>query len=672
MKKLKPELISLNHIRINDAFWNRYTKLVTEEILPYQWRALNDEVEGAEPSHCISNFRIAAGLEQGDFSGWVFQDTDLAKWLEAVAYSLSYEQNPKLEQLADEAIELVGSAQEENGYLNTYFTIRYPGRQFKNLKEGHELYTAGHFIEAAVAWYKVTGKDRFLNIMRKTADLICDVFHTERYENAVCGHEEIELALVKLADVTGEEKYLNMAYDFVNRRGCEPNYLFTESGRNDYIDVWHDNNPYLNLYGQNHLPVREQKTAEGHAVRAVYLYCAMADLAYACQDFALWQACENLYRNIVEKRMYLTGGIGSSGTLERFTVDYDLPNDTNYSESCASIGFALFCRRMAQISGDACYIDTMELALMNTVLSGIAMDGKSFFYVNPLEVWPENCIPMTDKNHVKPVRQKWFGCACCPPNITRTLASLGEYVCFVEKNALWLNLFAGCSIETEQNGAPLTVKVDSRFPYEGRVQLQVDSGRETNHTADGIRLHMEGSDAAAGESEFSLFELRIRIPAYAKNPRFTIDGTSVAPQVEHGYAVFREMWDHQRIVFTFDMTAQFIYANPAVHADTGKTALMRGPLVYCLEEEDNGENLAALYADTGAPVRETFEPDLMGGTVVLHASGRRVRSRKGESLYSAQKPAFDEASLTFVPYHSWGNRKPGEMAVWVKYLTTDQ
>lgn len=651
MRESRLELISLHSIRVEDHFWSRYTGLVTKEIIPYQWKALNDEIEDAEPSHCISNFRIAAGEKKGEFQGWVFQDTDLAKWLEAVAYSLSYEKNEALEAVADDVIALVGRAQEENGYLNTYFSTREPGKQFKNLKEGHELYTAGHFIEAAVAYYKVTGKDALLRIMKRNADLICEVFHTARYDNAVPGHEEIELALVKLAEVTGEQKYLDMAYEFVNRRGTEPNYLYHESSRPDFVDVWHDPNPYVNEYGQNHLPVREQETAEGHAVRAVYLYCAMANLAYAYRDEELFAACEKLYRNMVEKRMYITGGIGSSGTMERFTTDYDLPNDTNYSESCASIGLALFARRMAQITGDAAYVDTMELALMNTVLSGIAMDGKSFFYVNPLEVWPGNCIPATDKNHVKPVRQKWFGCACCPPNIARTLASLGEYICFVEKNALWLNLFVGGDIETELAGTTLALSVESEFPYQGKVRIKF----------------REIKECVAKQEKRG--ELRIRIPAYAVSPRFFVDGEEIQPAVEQGYAVLPGVWRNQTIDYTFDMKAQFVYANPLVRADNGKTALVRGPLVYCMEEVDNGANLSAMYVDTEQPLTEQYDADLLGGTVVIRAKGKKVCDEGwGMALYQTRRPKLQDTELTFVPYYSWGNRTPGEMTVWTKIL----
>jgi uncharacterized protein len=570
MRTKKLNLLPLKALNVDDFFWNKYTGLVTKEIIPYQWKALNDEVADAEPSYCIDNFKVAAGLKEGTFHGWVFQDTDLAKWLEAVAYSLSYEPNEVLEKLADDAIDLVGKAQQENGYINTHFSILHPGKQYCNLKEGHELYTTGHFIEAAIAYYEVTGKDKFLNIMKKNADLICEVFHTEKYKNAVPGHEEIELALMKLADVTGDDKYSDMAKDFVDRRGTEPNYLFNESKNEDFIDVWHDPNPYINEYGQNHLPVRKQKTAEGHAVRATYLYCAMADIAQKYQDESLFEACENLYNNIINKRMYITGGIGSSGVMERFTTDYDLPNDTNYSESCASIGLALFCRRMAQITGDSKYIDTMELALMNTVLAGIAMDGKSFFYVNPLEVWPDNCIPATDKNHVKPVRQKWFGCACCPPNIARTLSSLGEYLFMQSDDGLFINMFAGGEYKTTALGGFKKLDIHTKFPFDGKISISISDIPDAVVTT-------ENSEANK--------KLYIRIPSYAHNFTIKINGSDITDyRTENGYAVLSKAdiasaWRGTDIEINFEMPAHFVYANPKVRADAGKAAIKKGPLV---------------------------------------------------------------------------------------------
>ena len=599
MKTKKLDLLPLKALKVNDFFWNKYTGLVTKEIIPYQWKALNDEVADAEPSYCIDNFKVAAGLKEGTFHGWVFQDTDLAKWLEAVAYSLSYEPNEALEKLADDAIDLVGKAQQENGYINTHFTILHPGKQYCNLKEGHELYTTGHFIEAAIAYYEVTGKDKFLNIMKKNADLICDVFHTEKYKNAVPGHEEIELALMKLATVTGDDKYADMAKDFIDRRGTEPNYLFNESKSDDFIDVWHDPNPYINEYGQNHLPVRKQKTAEGHAVRATYLYCAMADIAQKYQDESLFEACENLYNNIVNKRMYITGGIGSSGVMERLTTDYDLPNDTNYSESCASIGLALFCRRMAQITGDSKYIDTMELALMNTVLAGIAMDGKSFFYVNPLEVWPDNCMPATDKNHVKAVRQKWFGCACCPPNIARTLSSLGEYLFMQNDDGLFINMFAGGEYKTTALGGYKRLNIETKFPFEGKITISIS----------------DIADKSSEDDAPSDKKIYVRIPEYAQNYKIKINGCDIKYKTKNGYAVLSKddiasAWKGTSIEITFEMPAHFVYANPKVRADAGKVAIKKGPLVYCAEQVDNGENLSSIMIDITKPINEYWDDNL--------------------------------------------------------------
>ena len=658
MKTKKLDLLPLKALKVNDFFWNKYTRLVTKEIIPYQWKALNDEVADAEPSYCIDNFKVAAGLKEGTFHGCVFQDTDLAKWLEAVAYSLSYEPNEALEKLADDAIELVGKAQQENGYINTHFTILHPGKQYCNLKEGHELYTTGHFIEAAIAYYEVTGKDKFLNIMKKNADLICDVFHTEKYKNAVPGHEEIELALMKLATVTGDDKYADMAKDFIDRRGTEPNYLFNESKNDDFIDVWHDPNPYINEYGQNHLPVRKQKTAEGHAVRATYLYCAMADIAQKYQDESLFEACENLYNNIVNKRMYITGGIGSSGVMERFTTDYDLPNDTNYSESCASIGLALFCRRMAQITGDSKYIDTMELALMNTVLAGIAMDGKSFFYVNPLEVWPDNCMPATDKNHVKAVRQKWFGCACCPPNIARTLSSLGEYLFMQNDDGLFINMFAGGEYKTTALGGYKRLNVETKFPFEGKITISIS----------------DIADKSSEDDAPSDQKIYVRIPEYAQNYKIKINGCDINYKTKNGYAVLSKndiasAWKGTSIEITFEMPAHFVYANPKVRADAGKVAIKKGPLVYCAEQVDNGENLSSIMIDITKPINEYWDDNVLGGITVIKAHGKTVKHPEkydNKELYLDTPAELEYKEITFVPYANWGNRVTGEMYTWLR------
>lgn len=645
MNQKRRNTLPLDQIAVNDFFWNKYTRLVTEQIIPYQWEALNDNVKDAEPSHCIKNFEIATGLREGEFEGAVFQDTDLAKWLEAVAYSLAYEPNEALSARADEMIDLIEKAQQENGYLDTYFIVKEPDKKFCNLREGHELYTAGHFMEAAVAYYQVTGKEKFLNIMCRVADLICKIFHKEEYKFAVPGHEEVEIGLIKLYQVTGERRYLSMAKDFVDRRGTEPNYLVHESEKESWIDIFKDINPFFPEYSQCHKPVRTQDTAEGHAVRAVYLYCAMADLACEFQDEELLTACEKLYDNIVKKRMYITGGIGTSGVYERFTVDYDLPNDTNYAESCASIGLALFCRRMLAITGEEKYADTMECALMNTVTAGIALDGKSFFYVNPLEVWPDNCITHTSMAHVKPVRQKWFGCACCPPNIARTLASLGEYICFQEESDFWLNLYVAGEVETAFGGIPAKVAVETKFPFEGKVTINISS-----------EVCVEGN-------------LMLRIPSYAKEV-LLVAAKKELKAATGSYVRIPFSGTKTEIQLTFLMPPHFVYANPNVRADAGKVAVKKGPLVYCLEEVDNGSNLSNLFVDTSVKPRENFEKTLLGGTNVIRLSGRRMAAEewKNDALYGEKEISLKEVELKMVPYCYWGNWKTGEMQVWMKTL----
>ncbi len=333
--------VDLKSIIINDPFWNRYIDLVDHVILPFQWELINDQVEGAEKSYCIRNFRIACGDEKGDHKGMVFQDTDVAKWLEAAAYSLAKKRNPKLEAAADSAIDLIARAQCEDGYLNTYYTITGEKR-WSDLLEGHELYTAGHMIEAAVAYYEATGKNKFLHVVCKFADYMCTVFGKEEGKiHGYPGHPEVELALVKLYRVTKMTKYLELADFFVQTRGERPCYFLNEDCVKNQNFIFPEFKDFDLDYNQSHIPLKEQETAEGHAVRAVYLYSAMADLAYEYQDKELLKQCEILWNNIVEKRMYITGSIGSASYGERFTTDYDLPNNSNYSESCATVGLAM-------------------------------------------------------------------------------------------------------------------------------------------------------------------------------------------------------------------------------------------------------------------------------------------------------------------------------------------
>lgn len=643
----KLTMIPLNKITICDDFWDRYIDLVRKVIIPYQWDILNDKIEGIETSHCIQNFKIAAKREKGEFYGAVFQDSDLAKWIEAVAFSLAASPDQELEKRVDEVIDLIADAQGEDGYFNTYFTIKEPDKRFLNLMEGHELYCAGHFMEAAVAYYQATGKDKLLHITRRFADLICDEFSADKNAKGYPGHQEVEIGLYKLYEVTKEANYLNQAKRFLDRRGEKPNYFLEEKKRPDFELIFDEFKKYDTSYSQSHLPIREQKTAEGHAVRAGYMCCAMTDIAAAFDDLELFDACKVLWNNMVDKRMYITGSIGSSGILERFTTDYDLPNNSNYSETCASIGLALFGRRMAQVTKEAKYYDVVEKALYNTVLAGIAMDGRSFFYVNPLEVWPDNCIPRTSKEHVKPIRQPWFGVACCPPNIARTLASLGEYIYLEGPDAIWINLFISSKVKTRMQGQEVELQLHTKFPYNGRITVHVNS-----------KAGVRGA-------------VYIRIPDYVKEYDIYIDDCVLGEQeVTNGYCKLEMEFTHSIITLNFNLEPRIVRANPLVKEDVGKVAVMKGPLVYCMEEIDNEANLPAYFLDTTAQLKEYYEEDLLGGTSLIRCQGKKIKSNgwEDESLYTDKRPVFEEKELTFVPYPYWGNRKTGEMLVWVKEL----
>lgn len=668
----KANLILTKHIRIRDPFWDKYRKLVREEILNYQWEAMNDRIAGAAKSHCIENFRIAAGEKQGEFYGAVFQDSDLAKWLEAVSYTLSDASPPaptgacvagcskeytlaefpddKLKKLAEDMIDLIGRAQQEDGYFNTYFILQEPEKKFCNLREGHELYTLGHMIEAAAAFYQATGEKKFIEIVRKMADLIIQRFGAETGKiHGMPGHQEIELALVKLYEITGERKYLEQAKYFLDVRGqAESNYFLEEMKQEGGENIFPELSDYRPEYSQSHMPVRRQRTAEGHAVRAVYMYCAMADVAEAYQDEELLKACELLWNNITERRMYITGGIGSSGILERFTTDYDLPNDYNYSESCASIGLALFARRMMLITRQAKYVDIMERALYNTVLAGIAMDGKSFFYVNPLEVWPDSCMERTSKEHVKSSRQKWFGVACCPANIARTLASFGEYIYAWDDNQLYINLFVGNKTMVPLSTGKIEVEMETEFPWKNEMSLSVKG---------------------AGKGTV----LAVRIPEYAKGYTiYTVESgrrEKINFEERGGYACIA-CEGNQKYEIVFDSEPRFVHANPKVRADAGKVCMMYGPLVYALEEIDNGPNLSGIYVDTSQKIECKWKENMLQGTLVLEASGRRISSDGwGEAeLYGEHEIKFEDIRLTAVPYAYWNNRGEGEMAVWIKEI----
>lgn len=424
--------VDLHKLTVSDPFLGQYQRLVRDVVIPYQWDALNDRIPEADPSHAIENFRIAAKRQSGEFYGMVFQDSDVAKWLEAVAWSLCQKPDPELEKTADDVIALVAAAQCADGYLNTYFTVKAPQERWNNLAECHELYCAGHMIEAGVAFFQATGKRHLLEVVCRLADHIDSVFGPgENQLHGYPGHPEIELALMRLYEITQQPRYMALADYFVEQRGTQPHYYDEEYAKRGKTAYWHTYGPAWMVkdkaYSQAHLPLSAQQTATGHAVRFVYLMAGVAHLARLSQDEDKRQTCLRLWNNMAQRQLYITGGIGSQSSGEAFSSDYDLPNDTVYAESCASIGLMMFARRMLEMEVDSRYADVMERALYNTVLGGMALDGKHFFYVNPLEVHPKTLTFNHIYDHVKPVRQRWFGCACCPPNIARVLTSLGHY-----------------------------------------------------------------------------------------------------------------------------------------------------------------------------------------------------------------------------------------------------
>ncbi|MCA1293606.1 glycoside hydrolase family 127 protein [Paenibacillus sp. alder61] len=643
--------VPLHQVHIQDEFWSYYINLVRDVVVPYQWDALNDRVNSAEPSGAVRNFKIAAGLEQGDFYGMVFQDSDIAKWLEAVAYLLESKPDPALEDIADGLIDIIAMAQQEDGYLNTYFTIKEPGQRWTNLAECHELYCAGHMIEAGVAYYRATGKRKLLDVVSRFADHIDSVFGTDPGKLAgYDGHQEIELALIKLYQATGNERYLRLGRYFVDQRGQKPSFYAIQLEERGGKTHWPGNVALDLEYSQSHVPVREQDKAIGHAVRLLYMLTGMADVAAETGDDSLFAACRRLWDNIVTRQMYITGGVGSMPQGEAFSFDYDLPNDTVYAETCASIGLIFFAQRMLRISPEAPFADVMERALYNTVVGGMSRDGKHFFYVNPLEVDPKACGGANRKyDHIKPVRQEWFGCACCPPNVARLLASLGEYIYTVHEGTLYTHLYIGGEAQLEVGGGKVKLKQASNYPWDGKIRLEVEP------------------DGAAGS-----FALALRIPGWCKRASLKLNGSAYPlndQTVVNGYVRIEREWAAGDVVeLDLEMPVQRIYSHPLVRANAGKVALQRGPLVYCLEEADNGANLHEIVLPREAELTAVREEQLLGGVVTVRSEAEKLREEDWTNgLYSPEAvPGTKPHPVKFIPYYAWANRGEGEMTVWVR------
>ncbi|MHC9537225.1 glycoside hydrolase family 127 protein [Dellaglioa sp. BT-FLS60] len=646
----------MKKIEITSSFWRRYRELIVKEVLPYQWAVMNDEADidiAHEPggneadsknSHAIANLKIAAGQETGHHFGYPFQDTDVYKWLEAAAYSFNYHPDANLREITDNLIDLIAEAQDEDGYLSTFFQIDAPERKFKRLKQSHELYTMGHYIEAGIAYYQATGNKKALDIAIKMADCIDNHFGLSAGKiHGGDGHPEIELALMRLYDETQESKYLALTQFFINQRGQDPEFfddqIKLDGLDNDLIDGMKS---FPDAYYQAGEPIIDQETAEGHAVRVVYLCTGMAHLARETGDKELLAACHRFWNDIVQKRMYITGGIGSTNIGEAFTYDYDLPNDTMYGETCASVGMAFFAKQMLGIEAKGEYGDVLEKELFNGTLSGMSLDGKHFFYVNPLEADPVISKNNPSRNHVLTQRADWFGCACCPSNVARLIASVDTYIYHETDNVILSDQFIANKAEFD-NG--ITIEQTNNFPWDGDIQY-----------------HLANPNSQT-------FKFGIRIPGWSQaNYQVTVNGSPIKSDLQDGFIYFTIDGTELDIQLTLDMSAKFMQANELVRYDFGKVSVQRGPIVYCAEEVDNEAPLWKYRVAVESPLESSFQETLLNGVVQVKAKAKRSEIKTDQALYAEyQKPNDIETSLTLIPYYAWANRDDGQMSVWLNH-----
>jgi DUF1680 family protein len=589
-RKITP--VDFSRVKINDNFWSPRLKNHVMHTLP----VCIDQIENRTGR--IRNFENAAN-RSGEHSGIFYDDSDVYKALEGMAYSLINNPDPELEKKADEWIDKFAAAQEPDGYINTFYTLTGLERRWTNMDK-HEMYCAGHMIEAAVAYYKATGKRKLLDVSIRMVDHMMEHFGPGK-RHWVPGHEEIELALVKLYEVTNEEKYLDFAYWLLEERGRGYGSMGDEG-------TW---NP---IYYQDEMPVRELSTINGHAVRAMYLFCGMADVASLKGDTGYIHALDRLWDDVVLSKMYITGGIGSSRHNEGFTEPFDLPNYEAYCETCASVGMVLWNSRMHQLTGDSKYIDVLERSLYNGALAGISLNGDLFFYVNPLA------------SHGDHHRREWYGTACCPSQVSRFLPSIGNYIYSTSKEAVWVNLYIGNSAEVGAGKETVRLTQETGYPWDGSITLTVEPLKSS------LRK-----------------EIRMRIPGWCKQYSIAVNGEQIIdPQIENGYLVIERKWiSGDKITLSLDMPTEIIAADPRVKENIGKRAIQRGPLVYCAEEADN-PSFDEVILTPDAEIRERFNSSLLNGVTTIDA----IRGDK---------------TVRFIPYYAWDNREAGEMKVWIDY-----
>ncbi|MDD2437920.1 MAG: glycoside hydrolase family 127 protein [Massilibacteroides sp.] len=591
-KKIKQ--VDFSNVKIQDNFWTPRLKRHSTTTLA----VCIDQIENQTGR--IKNFENAAKKE-GKHSGIYFDDSDVYKALEGIAYSLINNPDSVLEAKADEWIDKIAAAQEPDGYINTYYTLTGLDKRWTNMHM-HEMYCAGHMIEAAVAYYHATGKRKLLDVSIKMAEHMMSLFGSGK-RHWVSGHQEIELALVKLYNETQDERYLAFA-----------NWLIEERGHG-YGIGW-NNEPWESEYCQDDKPVREMSTIAGHAVRAMYLYCGMADVAALKNDTGYIDALNRLWEDVVLRKMYITGGIGSSRENEGFTEPYDLPNYDAYCETCASVGMVYWNSRMNQFTGDSKYIDVLERSMYNGALAGVSLNGDRFFYVNPLA---------SLGNHH---RKEWYGCACCPSQISRFMPSIGNYIYGVSKDAVWVNLYIGNRATFQLDKSDITLKMETNYPWQGKVKLTVENFSSPTKK-----------------------EIRLRIPGWCDSYNVLVNGEREQNSViEKGYVVVCRKWKSgDKIELALDMPVEVVASDPRVNENKGKRAIQRGPLVYCVEEMDNADSFEKLSFSSTTAYSFSFISDLLDGIVAIKAN------ESGKNI-------------TLIPYYAWDNRDAGQMKVWIDYM----
>ena len=623
--------LPLADVLIQDHFWTPRLQVNREQGIDIQYGHLRDvgALDALDFSRPPPPLPVPFS-EHNRVTPVMWWDSDIAKWIEAASYSLETHPDPQLENLVDDAVARLAKAQQADGYLNSYFTAREPALRWTNERDWHELYCAGHLIEAAVAHVQATGKRTLLEVIVRYVALITQVYGPgPGQKRGYPGHEEIELALMKLYRVSANPEHLALAEYFVNERGQQPSFFDQEAeARGEDLASYAFGS---NEYAQAHKPVREQSEVVGHAVRAMYLYAGMADLAAELGDADLLAACERLWDDLTTKRLYITGGLGPSKDNEGFTFDYDLPNDTAYAETCAAIALVFWAQRMLAITGDSRYADEMERALYNNVLAGVSLDGRKYFYDNVLE-------SRGDKH-----RWDWHPCPCCPPNLLRLLTSFGAYVYSRTESELWVNLYVAGEARVQLEGQDVRLKVQTEYPWDGEVRLTVQVERPAT------------------------FSLKLRIPGWCQGATLTVDSQAIDTQVNQGYVTLTREWQSgTEVRLSLPLPVQRVWAHPAVRADAGLVALQRGPVVYCLEETDVHQHLHQVVLPDTSEVTAHFEPSLLEGVIVLTAQGRYDLPSDSMALYSGEPPDTEAVSVTAVPYYAWDNREPGEMRVWLR------